>query len=196
METLQQIYDKLIKEYPTRLTDKGAGAYGPIEGGPGHTYAQFYDILFGKFRDKPINILEIGVNRGGSLMMWRRFFNNPETRVYGIDIVKSFDDFPPEENINAYVFDAGSPGLFQQHLQDTKFDIIIDDGAHEKESQVKIYNLLKNRVKSDGLYVIEDIFEVHNNIEYFLERVTPVPTVIDRRWINEQLDDVMLVFRF
>lgn len=195
-QSLQEIYDQVVTLNPNRMTDKGAGARGAIFNGPGHTYAQFYDILFGKFRNEPINILEVGINRGGSLLMWRKFFNDPNTNVYGIDINKSFADFTPEEKINTFVFDAGDKTLLDKHLGDTKFDIIIDDGAHEKESQVKIYNILKHRMEPDGLYVIEDVFEVHENLEYFLERVNPIPTVIDRRWINGQLDDVMLVFRF
>jgi hypothetical protein len=68
MKSLQQIYDEVIKEFPNRHTDKGMGAYGPVEGGPGHTYAGFYDLLFGQFRYSQIDFLEIGVNRGGSLV--------------------------------------------------------------------------------------------------------------------------------
>lgn len=198
MKTLQQIYDEVSKEIPSRLSDKGAGAYGPIPGGPGHTYAGFYDLLFGQYRHEPVNMLEVGVNRGGSLVMWRRFFDHPDSKVNGIDIYQSFEPFKPEDNIKAEVFDAGDDEAFQKNFGDATFDIILDDGAHEKESQIRVYNKLRKRMRPGGLYVIEDIFEVNENLPFILERVEGniIPTVIDRRWINGQLDDVMLVFRY
>lgn len=196
MKTLQQIYDEVIKEFPNRHTDKGMGAYGPVPGGPGHTYAGFYDLLFGQYRKEPTDFLEIGVNRGGSLVMWRRFFENPESTISGIDIRSSFDPFTPEDRITAHVFDAADVVQFDNIFQDKRFDIILDDGAHEKESQVNLYHHHCHRIKPGGLYVIEDIQDVSGTIEYFLYNIEKRPTIIDRRFINEQLDDVILLYRF
>jgi hypothetical protein len=196
MKSLQQIYDEVIVEFPNRHTDKGMGAYGPVPGGPGHTYAGFYDLLFGQYRHNQIDFLEIGVNRGGSLVMWRRFFENLSTSINGVDIRNSFEPFKKEDNISAYVFDAADSVQFNSVFGDKKFDIILDDGAHEKESQVNLFNLYSSRIKPGGLYVIEDIQYVSDNIEYFIQNIQKKPTIIDRRFINEQLDDVMLVYRF
>lgn len=194
MKTLQEIYDEVIKEFPNRHTDKGMGAYGPVEGGPGHTYAGFYDLLFAQYRKQPINFLEVGINRGGSLLMWRRFFDS--ATINGVDIRDSFDPFTDSDDINAKVFDAGDVFAFDKHFGDNTFDIILDDGAHEKESQVHLYKLHSRRVRSGGLYVIEDVQDVNDNLDYFLEKIEKRPTIIDRRFQNGQLDDVLLVYRF
>ena len=50
-----------------------------------HHYIPIYDRYFGPWRGKPLRFLEIGVNNGGSLQMWRQFFG-PEAMLFGIDI--------------------------------------------------------------------------------------------------------------
>lgn len=196
MKSLQQIYDEVIKECPNRHTDKGMGAYGPVSGGPGHTYAGFYDLLFSQYRNEPIDFLEIGVNKGGSLVMWRRFFENVRSTITGVDIYQSFEPFSTSDMINAHVFDAGNVDKFNEIFGDRKFDIILDDGAHEWQSQIKLYNLHHKRIKSGGLYVIEDIQDVSESMDHFLGQIDKRPTLIDRRFQNGQLDDVLLVYRF
>jgi hypothetical protein len=124
------------------------------------------------------------------------FFENPNTSINGIDIRNSFDPFKQEENISAYVFDASNVNQFNSVFGDKNFDIILDDGAHEKESQVDLFNLYSHKIKPGGLYVIEDIQCISDDIEYFVDKIKKKPTIIDRRFINEQLDDVMLVYRF
>jgi len=196
MKTLQEIYDQVIKDFPTRHTDKGMGAYGPVEGGPGHTYAGIYDLLLGQYRHEVIDFLEIGVNRGGSLVMWKQFFSNPSTKISGIDIAQNFEPFKPTDGIDAFVFDAGDEITFQNTFGNSTFDIILDDGAHEKESQVTLYNKYHKRINKGGVYIIEDIQDVSENLEFFLKYIDKRPTIIDRRFMNGQLDDVILLYRF
>ncbi|HMH33204.1 MAG TPA: hypothetical protein VK543_09260, partial [Puia sp.] len=50
-----------------------------------HHYFEIYDRHFSRFRNKEINILEIGVLHGGSLQMWKEYFG-PKAKIYGIDI--------------------------------------------------------------------------------------------------------------
>ena len=44
-------------------------------------YFEVYDRHFSKFRNKEINVLEIGVLHGGSLQMWRDYFG-PKAKIY------------------------------------------------------------------------------------------------------------------
>src|SRR5947207_11626406 len=37
-------------------------------------YLGLYDAYLAPFRGRPVRILEIGVNRGGSLQLWREYF--------------------------------------------------------------------------------------------------------------------------
>ena len=48
-------------------------------------YFVIYDRHFERFRNKEVNILEIGIFHGGSLHMWKDYFG-PKARIYGVDI--------------------------------------------------------------------------------------------------------------
>ena len=55
----------------------------PIEGGPGtdkntgHSYISgFYEEAFFPYKTKHISILEIGIARGDSLLLWNEYFKN------------------------------------------------------------------------------------------------------------------------
>ena len=56
-----------------------------------HHYFPVYTSLFGRFRSRPVRMLEIGVKHGGSLEMWRQWFHR-ETVLVGIDIDPSCRD--------------------------------------------------------------------------------------------------------
>ena len=45
-----------------------------------------YEMYLQKFRDKKINILEIGIEDGNSLKIWSEYFLN--ARIVGLDILK------------------------------------------------------------------------------------------------------------
>ena len=47
-------------------------------------YGPIYDRHFAPFREHSINILEIGVLKGGSMRMWEKYF--PKANIFGIDI--------------------------------------------------------------------------------------------------------------
>ena len=42
------------------------------------TYLDEYERIFSEYRDKPVRLLEIGVQNGGSLEIWRQYFPNAE----------------------------------------------------------------------------------------------------------------------
>ena len=57
---------------------------------PNHHYiSKFYSEKLDKFKDKNLNILEIGVGSGGSLLLWNDFFSY--ALIYALDIGSSFD---------------------------------------------------------------------------------------------------------
>ena len=53
-------------------------------------YFDIYEKHFSRFRGKDINILEIGIQNGGSTKMWKNYFTdknvNNKVTIYGIDI--------------------------------------------------------------------------------------------------------------
>jgi hypothetical protein len=51
-------------------------------------YFPVYERHFAPFKNSAVTVLEIGVNKGGSLAMWRDYFG-PEATIIGVDINES-----------------------------------------------------------------------------------------------------------
>jgi len=116
-------------------------------------FLKIYENYFKDFKNKKINILEIGVHEGKSLMIWKGFF--PKANIIGIDL-KSYNfkinrifTFQGDQT-DAY-FLLGIARKFK------KFDIIIDDGSHVCSHIIKTFGVLFNYLKDDGLYICEDL---------------------------------------
>jgi hypothetical protein len=130
--------------YPRYATDKGE-----------HNYIKYYSEWFAKYQDEEINLLEVGVERGFSIYLWKSYFT--KGKVYGMDI----------NDGGNFKCDSTDKKAVDEQLGDLKFDIIIDDGDHNPESQIKTYKNLKNRLNDGGLYIIEDIHgPKYNNYIY------------------------------
>lgn len=151
--------------------------YGTDKNASGYTI--FYESLFKKYYDKFDNILEIGIgsivpnipssfhvnlfNRphytpGGSLRVWRDFVVN--SNVYGVDIDENcmFE----EERIKTILCDSRNKKCLDLNLNNLFFDLIIDDGLHEYDSQKDTFKNLYFRLKENGFYIIEDIDSIRN----------------------------------
>jgi hypothetical protein len=118
-----------------------------------HKYHELYPNIFDKFKNEDINLFEIGVCEGKSLKVWKEFY--PNCNVFGLDIKREIfnDDVKifkgDQSNIN---------DLINVVNQIPKCDIIIDDGSHVPEHQLKtFYYLFENLLKDGGTYVIEDV---------------------------------------
>ncbi|MEB3324897.1 MAG: hypothetical protein VKM17_06120 [Cyanobacteriota bacterium] len=57
-----------------------------------HHYIPLYDRYFSSFRGRKIKFLEIGVSKGGSMQMWRKYFGE-DAIIYGIDIDPACERF-------------------------------------------------------------------------------------------------------
>lgn len=119
-----------------------------------HNYTRIYSHIF-KDRDTPINLVEIGVDKGYSLCMWRDWFKNGS--IYGIDI----RDVPiSEPRISVFKGDAASQNFVDLFLTGTNLayniDVLIDDGSHMVYDQIRSFFLFWPSINSGGIYVIED----------------------------------------
>lgn len=121
-----------------------------------HHYLPLYDRYFSKFRGGEVRFLEIGVSKGGSIQMWRKYFGNSAI-IYGIDI-------NPE--CAKYNGDAGQIRIGSQ--DDYKFlksvidemggiDIVLDDGSHQMAHIRSTLLKLFPHLSEGGLYMIEDL---------------------------------------
>jgi cephalosporin hydroxylase len=115
----------------------------------------FYDKLFSPIRNEVKNVLEIGIQYGPSILLWRDFFS--EANILCVDIEKLVD-LRGQERITPYYCNAYTK-FFTNSLEDDKFDIIIDDGPHTYESMVFFLQNYLTKVKSGGYLVLEDIID-------------------------------------
>ena len=124
-----------------------------------HHYLPVYESAFSAFRSRPVRMLEIGVARGGSLQMWRRYLH-PESEVVGIDIdpdTRRFD--APSERVHVRVGSQDDISFLHRLVSEFgQFDIILDDGSHLSSHMVRTFRyLFPNGLASGGVYVVEDI---------------------------------------
>ena len=71
-------------------------------------YFEIQEKHLSHLRGKPINLVEIGVQKGGSLEMWSNYFG-PQAKITGIDIDVSCKFLKYEEkNIEVRIGDQGS----------------------------------------------------------------------------------------
>jgi GT2 family glycosyltransferase/glycosyltransferase involved in cell wall biosynthesis len=139
------------------LKDLYAGHQGKVSD-KWSSYLSEYDRLFTPYRGRRINLLEIGVQNGGSLDIWAQYFRRAK-RILGCDIDPAcaalvYDD----ERISVIVGDANSHQVQQAILRDTAhLDIVIDDGSHTSADIVGSFARYFPLVSNNGIYVIEDL---------------------------------------
>lgn len=142
------------------------GSVFPVIASP-HCYTMAYNALFQAMRDKPINILEIGLNVGAhdrnkidalpSIDMWLEYF--PHAKIDGIDIVETKHLTTPER-VQLATADQSSPASLAEAMKtlgNKSYDVIIDDGSHAPSHQRISFENLAPNLASGGLYIIEDL---------------------------------------
>jgi hypothetical protein len=118
-------------------------------------YPEIYDKHFLSYRDKPINILEIGVYKGGSMRLWEKYF--PKANVYGVDINEECKQYESDRTKIFIGDQADKTFLRNLKAKLPQLDIIIDDGGHRAEQQINTFEELYYHLKTPGIYLIEDI---------------------------------------
>jgi hypothetical protein len=116
-------------------------------------FLKIYENYFKNFKNKRINILEIGIHEGKSLMIWKDYFS--KANIVGIDL-KSYNF--NIKRIFTYQGDQTNANfLLTVARKFKKFDIIIDDGSHICSHIIKTFSVLFDYLKDDGLYICEDL---------------------------------------
>lgn len=105
---------------------------------------------------RPLSLLEIGVQNGGSLQIWTRYLPTGSS-VTGVDIDPACATLDLGPDVRIHIADASSAEALQACLGDAGFDVIIDDGSHRSGDIVATFLSCFRRVVPGGLYVIEDL---------------------------------------
>ena len=150
-----------------------------------HHYFELYERHFGRFKDRPIRMLEIGVFRGGSLRMWKQYFH-PESTIVGIDVDKSCQAHEiADQNVFVRIGSQADPNFLSEvNGEFGPFDIILDDGSHKTHHQIISFGaLFRTALNDGGCYMVED---THTN--YWLKHVDSPETFIE---ISKQMVDML-----
>ena len=118
-------------------------------------YGPIYDKHFAQFRDQNINILEIGVLRGGSMRMWEKYF--PKANIFGVDINEECLQYQSDRT-KIFIGDQSDVSFLRNvKAKIPKIDILIDDGSHRAKDQKITFDEMYYHVRKPGVYLIEDI---------------------------------------
>lgn len=121
-------------------------------------YLAEYERIFLEYRELPIQLLEIGIQNGGSLEVWGKYFQQAQILV-GCDINPDctrlhYDD----QRIAVVVGDANSDVVKNAILsRSSAFDIIIDDGSHRSSDIVRSFAKYFPYLRDGGVFVAEDL---------------------------------------
>jgi len=104
----------------------------------------------------PIALLELGVKRGGSLLLWRDLL--PQATIAGLDLNPV--EIAQDGRIRIYQGFQQDPAILDRIAREVApdgFDLIIDDASHLGEYTAQsFWHLFPNHLKPGGTYVIED----------------------------------------
>lgn len=122
------------------------------------SYFETYDNHFGKYRQQAINLLEIGVQNGGSLEIWAKYFPKAK-KIIGCDIDEKCRSLSFEDTrIKLVVGDANLPDVHDLIANEAQeFDIVIDDGSHVVSDVIKSFSLYFPMLRVGGSFVVEDL---------------------------------------
>lgn len=154
--TMQQIFSDLVREYA--INTQGETVHHFSDKGTVHSYVDYYDQQFSARRDHA-RLLEIGLMTGASMLLWSRYFDRYE--LVGIDLRQGWNQpcawhskLESDPNIELrFGIDSTKPAPeFAK-----PFDYIIDDGAHDPDSQFKTFVNYWPCLAAGGTYFIEDV---------------------------------------
>ena len=169
-----------------------------------HTYLPVYDKLFTPFRDKKINIFEVGYLFGGSAKLMELYF--PKAIIKTIDVTTTFPySWCKEAEARGETTNIEMGSRTSMELKDsltltpdyfTDFvpDIAIDDGGHSLESQLHFVKTVYPVLREGGLLIVEDIQDYDNQKEEF-EKLGYKFYTIDKRNETGRYDDVLLIYK-
>lgn len=127
------------------------------------SYFPVYEEYFERYRGRAPTFIEVGVQGGGSLEMWRKYFGS-DSRIIGIDV----DDHVlnhKSEGVEIIIGNQGSTDFWKTLMpQIGNIDMFLDDGSHQVGHQILTFIETWPYIKNGGVYMCED-----THTSYFLD---------------------------
>jgi len=163
-----------------------------------HSYLETYERVLSKFLEKSPSILEIGVQYGGSSLLWHEYFEESNLVMMDIsdqrgeNIIKKMSP----ERYKFHIGDAYNEGSLENIRKENPlgFDILMDDGPHTLESQIFFIKNYIKLAKEGAVLIIEDIQDI-NHATILKEHVDKNHKVeiVDLRSEKGRYDDIMII---
>jgi len=177
-----------------------------FKGGTDKATDHSYDIFYGEnlkdYLDKEILLLEIGVQYGGSSLLWHDLL--PMSKLVLVDI---------EDQVHTNIWDLMNKDRYNFHVSDAYnnefvstlkskypdgFDIIIEDGPHTVDSQIFTIQNYIPLLKEGGILIIEDIQNTSEG-ERVVNSIGDIPhksiELVDLRQNKNRYDDLVVVVK-
>lgn len=119
-----------------------------------HDYLGIYESTLGHLRDTPFTMIEIGVYRGASVRMWKRFFHRAQ--IIGADINPECRKFE-SERVSIRIGDQGDPAFLEELATTDRPLVVVDDGSHRWKHQINAFRALWPSVLPGGYFIVEDV---------------------------------------
>lgn len=157
-------FNQMYGDAPHLYTDKGSN----------HTYLPIYEKYMADRRDYA-RILELGVATGGSIHLWSKYFT--DYNIDGMDICSTwFNARPFQSEIEQdgrirLMFSMDSRDHRNtKNFEDELYDFVIDDGDHDRFSQIDTFRNFFSKTAVGGVYFIEDM-ENSDHVQTVLDGV-------------------------
>jgi cephalosporin hydroxylase len=119
-------------------------------------YFPIYERHFAWYRNKSLVFLEVGIQNGGSLAMWQRYFG-PLARIVGIDIdprCKAHE----APGISVRIGDQSDQGFLRAVVDEFGVpDVVLDDGSHIMGHIISTFLFLYPLMLKNTVYLVEDL---------------------------------------
>ena len=172
-----------------------------------HSYIELYEELLAPFVDKAITLVEIGIQYGGSMLLWQDYL--PKAEFIFVDNVDSIhpkilDHLDPD--CTCVLFQDAYNDIGAETVSDLAWsgpsrgiDFIIDDGPHTLQSQIDFLRLYLPSLNKGGVAVIEDVQDVQwfASLEAEAEKAGDKFTFerVDLRHVKGRYDDLVFVVK-
>ena len=158
-------------------TDKSSQRSNVTDSRHCHPYTLFYDGLFKNKKNDKLQIAELGILEGSSLLMWQEYFKNSD--IYGFEyntnFINLFKQKYNNDRISLSEIDVTNITSIQNTFSklNVMYDIIIEDTTHQMNDQINVIKNIYQYLKPGGILIIEDIFKSYDENDY-LEKLKDV----------------------
>ncbi len=142
----ENLLSKIFEDHVGKYSDKWS------------SYLDIYSDLFSPIFLDDSDILEIGIQNGGSLEIWAKAFPNAK-QLIGLDVHPKCKDLKFSDPRIKVLVENASEEKTGALLRQTSsgLGVIIDDGSHISHDIIRSFLLFFPQLKSGGIYVIEDL---------------------------------------